>query len=103
MIGIGVDVGGTKMAVALVSAGGAVSHLTVEPTPARSGPAVLIADLVALVNRVRAQAAEPVGWLGVAAAGAVDPSTARRAGSARSRPRASSAATPHRDRNRAPV
>jgi len=75
VIGIGVDLGGTKMAVALVTADGVVSHLMVEPTPARSGPARVIADLVALVGRVRARAEQPVGWIGVAAAGAVDPAT----------------------------
>lgn len=68
VLGVGVDIGGTKVAVGVVDADGRILEHLSEPTP--DGPA--IAGLVAeLVGRLRAKVDRPIGGVGVGAAGFV--------------------------------
>jgi glucokinase len=68
---IGIDIGGTKIAGALVSEAGAILRLERRSTPA--GDPVAIVDLVVgLINELRAGEGEGVTAAGVAAAGFID-------------------------------
>lgn len=68
---IGIDVGGTKIAGAVVTAGGTTLNALQEPTRAREGPEALMARLIALATRLRAR--HPVvRAIGVASAGQID-------------------------------
>jgi len=70
---VGVDIGGTKTAAALVGPGGEVLQRREAPTPARSGPeAVLDAAARLAADLLWAAGAGPVG---VGTAGTVDPAT----------------------------
>lgn len=60
---IGVDIGGTKIAAAVVDEGGAVGPLRTVPTPAAQGPAAVLAAAAEVARRVAC---------GVGTAGAVD-------------------------------
>lgn len=73
-LGVGVDIGGTKVAAGIVDAGGRILEQVAEPTPDGPEVAALVADLV---GRLRARAEGPVGGIGVGAAGfvSVDRST----------------------------
>lgn len=68
---LGVDIGGTKTAVAVVEAAtGAVIARRVQPTPARQGPAVVLEAAADLAARVLS--AYPAVAAGVGAPGVVD-------------------------------
>ncbi len=67
-LGVGVDIGGTKIAAGLVSAEGEILAHVAEPTPAADGIAPLVADLV---GQLRADVDVPVAGIGVGAAGFV--------------------------------
>ncbi|TQL19104.1 ROK family protein [Streptomyces sp. SLBN-134] len=69
---IGLDLGGTKIAAALVAAGGAVLARHSLPTPATAGAEAV---LDALADAARAVWAPGVTAIGVAAAGVIDPGT----------------------------
>lgn len=74
---VGVDLGGTKTAAALVGADGQVGTVLTVPTPARSGPDAILDSVAALIGSVLAQAADrgPVPRLaavGIGTAGVVD-------------------------------
>jgi glucokinase len=75
---IGLDIGGSKLAAALVDPDGRVSARAEVPSPADQGPDAMIAAAAKLVNDVQASAlsagARPVA-LGVATAGVVKPGT----------------------------
>jgi glucokinase len=75
---IGLDIGGTKLAAALVGPDGLVTERAEKPSPADQGPDVMIAAAAQLVRAVRANAlsagVRPVA-LGVATAGVVNPGT----------------------------
>jgi glucokinase len=80
---IGVDVGGTKTAAALVDADGNLRGLGEVATPAKAGPDAVLDAVAALVRQVAADqgaitgdGAAPVG-LGVASAGVVEAQTGR--------------------------
>ncbi|WP_342667832.1 ROK family glucokinase [Luteipulveratus mongoliensis] len=66
---IGLDVGGTKIAGALVDASGAVTRRMTVPSPA-TDPEAIVAALAALVEELR-PSAEPIG-VGAACAGYLD-------------------------------
>ncbi|WP_426504909.1 ROK family protein [Dactylosporangium sp. McL0621] len=68
---LGIDIGGTKIAAALVSADGTTGPLHRVPTPAREGPAAVLRAAAELGRRVMGDA--PVTACGVGTAGAVDP------------------------------
>lgn len=70
---VGVDIGGTKTAAALVGPDGAVLARRRAPTPARSGPAAVL-DTAARLAADLLDAAGP-GPVGVGTAGTVDPAT----------------------------
>ncbi|TDE98712.1 ROK family protein [Occultella glacieicola] len=81
---IGVDLGGTKTAAALVGADGAVRGLHEVATPAKAGPGAVLEAVAGLVRRVAADAgAAPAGdgaglvGLGVASAGVVEAHSGR--------------------------
>ncbi|MDG4833263.1 ROK family protein [Solwaraspora sp. WMMD1047] len=69
---IGLDIGGTKIAAALVGADGTVGPVRRAPTPATRGPDAVVAAAVDLADRVRREAAEAPVACGVGTAGAVD-------------------------------
>ncbi|MFG2101085.1 ROK family protein [Micromonospora echinaurantiaca] len=70
---VGVDIGGTKTAAAVVGPDGAVLARRRAPTPARSGPAAVL-DTAARLAADLLDAAGP-GPVGVGTAGTVDPAT----------------------------
>lgn len=69
----GVDIGGTKIRAAIVTAGGAVLASATAPTP--SGGEAMLDVAADLVARATATAGAPVAAVGVGAAGVVDPGT----------------------------
>ncbi|MCP3767504.1 MULTISPECIES: ROK family protein [Streptomyces] len=69
---IGLDLGGTKIAAALVAADGTVLARHSLPTPATEGAEAV---LDALAEAARAVRAPGTGAIGVAAAGVIDPAT----------------------------
>ncbi|MEU1358616.1 ROK family protein [Micromonospora zamorensis] len=69
---VGIDIGGTKTAVALVDRAGQVLERREAPTPARSGPGAVLDTAARLATDLLGAAAGPVG---VGTAGAVDPAT----------------------------
>ncbi|MCW3838985.1 ROK family protein [Micromonospora yasonensis] len=69
---VGVDIGGTKTAAALVGPGGTVLDRREVPTPARSGPDAVLDTAAGLAADLLDAGAGPVG---VGTAGAVDPAT----------------------------
>ncbi len=70
MTAIGLDIGGTKIAGAVVDATGDVLMQLVEPTPAKSDAEAVTAVLLDLIDRLRAQ--HHVAAIGVGAAGIVE-------------------------------
>lgn len=69
---VGVDLGGTKTAVALVSADGSLGEIVSAPTPVREGGGAVLDVVAELVRRV---AVDGAAALGVGAAGVVDSTT----------------------------
>ena len=69
---VGLDLGGTKIAAALVAPDGTVLTRRTDPTPATRGPAAV---LDALAFAARAVGAAGATAIGVAAAGVIDPAT----------------------------
>ncbi|SIM60020.1 ROK family protein [Micromonospora cremea] len=69
---VGIDIGGTKTAAALVDRGGQVVERREVPTPARSGPGAVLDAAARLATDLLGVAAGPVG---VGTAGTVDPAT----------------------------
>ncbi|WP_433320611.1 ROK family protein [Micromonospora chersina] len=69
---LGIDIGGTKTAAALVDRGGRVLQRREAPTPARSGPEAVLDAAARLAADLLGAAAGPVG---VGTAGTVDPTT----------------------------
>ncbi|MFL4473921.1 ROK family protein [Paeniglutamicibacter sp. MACA_103] len=77
---VGIDLGGTKIAAALIFADGTISSRASLPTPAANGPeAVLdaIAELAAPQLAAALAAGTPALGVGIGAAGVIDPATAR--------------------------
>ncbi|AUG28810.1 MULTISPECIES: ROK family protein [Microbacterium] len=68
---VAVDIGGTKIAAALVREGGQIGHRVQRPTPAAKGAAAILDAAAALVREV-IEAAGPVAAVGVGSAGALD-------------------------------
>ena len=68
---IGVDIGGTKIAAALVGSDGQVTHRSQCPTPVERGAEAILATVVELVEALRATRTE-ITALGVGSAGQVD-------------------------------
>ncbi|WP_436735725.1 ROK family protein [Streptomyces sp. BBFR102] len=67
---VGLDLGGTKIAAALVAPDGTVLTRRTEPTPATRGPEAVLDALAAAARAVGADGATAIG---VAAAGVIDP------------------------------
>lgn len=75
---IGVDLGGTKTAAALVGADGAVLWRLSTSTPARQGPAAILDAVAFLAERLAAEARSrslALAGLGLGSAGVIDPAT----------------------------
>ena len=70
---IGVDVGATKIAAALVSRGGAVLAANRYPTNRQQGTAVVMDTIATLVNALLAQGDTAVAGIGIGSPGWVDP------------------------------
>ncbi|MGV8851646.1 MAG: ROK family protein [Rhodoglobus sp.] len=75
MIGIGIDIGGTKIAAGVVTSTGEVVHSAFTATPAKSGSDAVLAAVATLVLGLLEIAESEVSWVGVGTAGAVDTST----------------------------
>jgi glucokinase len=77
---IGLDIGGSKLAAALIDPAGRITARGQAASPAAEGPAAMVAAAAALVNRVKDDAAvgtpRPAA-LGIATAGVVDPGEGR--------------------------
>ena len=74
---IAIDVGGTKIAAALVDANGAVLASARRPTPATEGGAAVLAQMVQCVEELTATAAgHALVGIGISAAGVIDPARA---------------------------
>ncbi len=73
---IGIDLGGTKIAAALVDSGGRILASARKPTRPEKGPEAIVADIATLSASVSAQAeGRPIIGVGVGVAGQVDPAT----------------------------
>ncbi len=72
---LGVDLGGTKVAVGLVDADGNIVASHVYPTHADAGPAAVIVGIVTCVKTSLGDAAKDAAALGVGVAGQVDAAT----------------------------
>jgi glucokinase len=72
---LGVDIGGTKIAVGLVRLDGTVLATAATPTPATEGAAAVIAAVRDVSAALLAQSQETVIGCGVGSAGVIDPST----------------------------
>lgn len=68
---IGIDIGGTKIAAALVGPGGQVKARSQRPTPVERGVEAILATVVELVESLRAIESE-ITAIGVGSAGQVD-------------------------------
>lgn len=67
---VGVDLGGTKIAAAVVAVDGSCGAISTVATPASQGPDALLDAVAALV--VEVAAGQPISAVGVGAAGAID-------------------------------
>ncbi|MBI3726692.1 ROK family protein [bacterium] len=77
-VAIGLDLGGTKLAGALVDESGAILARREQPTPAREGPGAVISAIAALANDLAGEArakAREVAGAGLGAPGPLDPAT----------------------------
>ena len=73
--GVGIDIGGTAIKIALVSADGSLARSTQVPTQAEAGPAAAVPRIVAAVGELVREAGLPPGALrvaGIASAGIID-------------------------------
>ncbi|MEE9564411.1 MAG: ROK family protein [Candidatus Hydrothermarchaeaceae archaeon] len=69
---IGIDLGGTKVDMALIDAAGHILSTNRYPTNPDKGSEGIIADIVDAVNEFRGQAGQEVAALGIGVAGQVD-------------------------------
>ncbi len=72
---IGVDIGGTKIAAAVVTTGGAVSNRHTRPTPVKDGGPAILAEAVDLVGELIKEARSEgkiIGGIGIGAGGQID-------------------------------
>lgn len=69
---VAVDVGGTKIAAALVDADGVIAARVRRPTDAARGGQAVLASLIACIDELPL-AAQPIAAIGVSAAGVIDP------------------------------
>ena len=67
---VGIDLGGTKTAAAMVAADGTLGVRAEAPTPAAEGPDAVLAVVAGLVARVAGET--PIGGVGIGTAGIVD-------------------------------
>lgn len=74
---IALDVGGTKIAGAVLEAGGGILATGQLPTPATAGAGAILDAMAGLAASLRAQVQIPIAGLGLGAAGVIDPRTAR--------------------------
>jgi len=72
---LGVDLGGTKVAVGQVDAEGNITASHVYPTQVERGPDAVIADIVICVRTSLGEGARDAAALGIGVAGQVDPAT----------------------------
>jgi len=73
---IGVDVGGTKIAVGIVDADARMSRIVRVPTPVGQGPAAIVAAIVEAIGALHADDLAVAG-VGVSTGGIVDPRSGR--------------------------
>jgi glucokinase len=69
---VGIDIGGTKLAVGVVTSDGAVHGLLVEPTHREEGPEKIISRLFDMGRRATAQAGLQVEAVGISCGGPLD-------------------------------
>jgi glucokinase len=71
-IALAIDIGGTKIAVGLVDAGGHVLERAETATPATAGANIILAETVRMAETLRGEL--PIAAVGVASAGVIDAS-----------------------------
>ncbi len=75
-LALAVDLGGTDLRTAVVDETGAILAFATTPTDSHGGPDAVVAQIVDLASRVRADAGQPVIFgIGVCAPGPLDPAT----------------------------
>lgn len=74
-LAIGVDLGATKIAAALVTRQGNVIATARRATAPTEGVEAVLANLAATINNLQAQASHPVAGIGIGTPGQVDPSS----------------------------
>ena len=72
---VGVDLGGTRMRVAILDREYRLYHRVEEPTRAEEGPESSIPRLLALIDSVIARAQEPIAAIGISSPGPIEPET----------------------------
>lgn len=75
MTGLGIDVGGTKIAAALVDDYGKLGAVVTAPTPGAEGPDAIL-DAMASIAQKALSGVDPA-WVGIGTAGVVDASAGR--------------------------
>ncbi|MBE0617241.1 MAG: ROK family protein, partial [Proteobacteria bacterium] len=76
-LAVGVDLGGTKVAVGLVDADGGLVRRTRRTTDVQAGPEAITAQIAAAVKELRAVAGPDPICVGVGVAGQVEPDSGR--------------------------
>jgi len=74
---LALDIGGTKIAGALVRRDGSITARTQLPTPATEGSRAIITAMLQVINELRDRGQGMVQGLGLGAAGVIDPHTAK--------------------------
>lgn len=72
MLALCLDIGGTKIAAALVDSGGALVYTAIRPTPATSAAADVWAVVEAMITDAVRAADVPITGVGIASAGPID-------------------------------
>ena len=72
MLTLSLDIGGTKIAVALVDSGGKLVHTAIRPTPITPAADDVWAVVEAMITDALQAADAPVGAVGIASAGPID-------------------------------
>ncbi len=69
---LGIDLGGTKSAALIATAGGEIRHRVSAPTPAQGGPGEIVPFLIELAQRALREGPGPVSGVGVSAGAPTD-------------------------------
>jgi glucokinase len=74
---LALDLGGTKIAGAVVREDGTITARSQAPTPANEGSAAIITAMAEVIQQLRSACASTPAGVGIGAAGVIDPATAK--------------------------